>query len=166
MDLRFVAFDLIARDATLRPMLARYARLLQAEGPPEDRPEPCFVSLGWTRDERASAPVGSQLLTVQVHVSPYDSSSPARLDAVLQRLRAALTVTGPNPCITTRCLTTSVTSADSRFGTLVTTSTWAIAPVPTEPRRAAPIELVPWSVGGGPDGAGLLVPGVGALSLN
>ena len=37
MDLRFVAFDLIARDATLRTLLANYARRLEADGAPEDR---------------------------------------------------------------------------------------------------------------------------------
>lgn len=166
MDLRFVAFNLIARDATLRTLLANYARLLEAEGAPADRAESCFVSLRWTVDERTSAPAGSELLTIQVHVSRDDSRSPADLDGVLQRLRAALTAAGPNPCITARCLTTSGASADSRFGTLVKTSTWAIAPVPTEPKGVPPITLVPWSVWGGPGACGLLVPGVGALSMN
>ena len=166
MDLRFVAFDLIARDATLRTLLANYARRLEAEGAPEHRVESCFVSLRWTVDERTSAPAGSELLTVQVHVSRCDPSSPAQLDGVLQRLRAALTAVGPNPCIIARCLTTSGARADSRFGTLVKTSTWAIAPVPTEPKRTAPIDLVPWSVWSGSDAAGRLVTGVGALSMN
>ncbi len=166
MDLRFVAFNLIARDVTLRTLLANYARRLEAEGVPEHEGESCFVSLGWTVDERTSAPSGSELLTVQVHVSRRGSCSPAQLDGVLQRLRAALTAVGPNPCITARCLTTSGARADSRFGTLVKTSTWAIAPVPTEPKRAAPIGLVPWSVWGGSDASGFLVTGVGALSMN
>lgn len=166
MDLRFVAFDLIARDATLRTLLANYAKRLEAEGAPEHRAESCFVSLRWTVDERVSAPAGSELLTVQVHVSRGDSCSPAHLDGVLQRLRAALTAVGPNPCITARCLTTSGAGADSRFGTLFKTSTWVIAPVPTEPKRAAPIKLLPWSAWGRPDASGLLVAGVGALSMN
>ena len=127
MDLRFVAFDLIARDATLRTLLANYAKRLEAEGAPEHRAESCFVSLRWTVDERVSAPAGSELLTVQVHVSRGDSCPPAHLDGVLQRLRAALTAVGPNPCITARCLTTSGAGADSRFGTLFKTSTWVIA---------------------------------------
>ena len=166
MDLRFVAFDLIARDATLRTLLANYARRLEAEGAPDNRAESCFVSLRWTVDERVSAPAGSELLNVQVHVSGDDSCSPAHLDGVLQRLHAALTAVGPNPCITARCLTTSDAGADSRFGTLVKTSTWVIAPVPTEPKRAVPIKLVPWSVWGRPDASGLLVAGVSALSMN
>ena len=166
MDLRLVAFNLIVRDATLRTLLANFARLLEAQGAPGNRAESCFVSLRWTVDERTSAPAGSELLSVQVHVSRDDSLSPAHLDRVLQRLRVALTVAGPNPCITARCLTTSAASPDSRFGTLVKTSTWAIAPVPVEPEGAAPIRLRPWRVWGGPDAFGLLVPGVGALSMN
>lgn len=166
MDLRFVAFDLIARDATLRTLLANYAKRLEAEGAPEHGAEACFVSLRWTVDERTCAPAGSELLAVQVHVARGDSCSPAHLDGVLQRLRAALTAVGPNPCITARCLTTSGASADSRFGTLCKTSTWVIAPVPTEPKRAAPTTLVPWSVRDRPDASGLLVAGVGALSMN
>jgi len=166
VDLRFVAFDLIARDATLRTLLANYAKRLEAEGAPEHRAESCFVSLRWTVDERTCAPAGSELLAVQVHVARGDSCSPARLDGVLQRLRAALTAVGPNPCITARCLTTSGASADSRFGTLFKTSTWVISPVPTEPKRAAPTTLVPWSVRDRPDASGLLVAGVGALSMN
>ena len=166
MDVRFVVFDLIARDATLRTLLANYARLLRAEGSPGNGAEPCFVSLRWADDERTSAAASSELLRVQVHVSRDDSCSRARLDGVLQRVRAALTAAGPKPCITARCLTTSGTTADSRFGTLFRASTWEITPVATEPQGVVPIKLVPWSVWGGPDGSGLLVPGVGVLNMN
>ena len=165
MDLRLAAFNLIARDTSLRTLVANYARRLEAQDAADHRVDPCFVSLRWTVDERACAPAGSELLTAQVHVSWHDSRSPAHVDGVLQRLRAALTVVGPNPCITARCLTTSGASADSRFGTLFKTSTWAIAPVP-EPRRPAPIRLGPWSAWGRPDVSGPSVAAVGALSLN
>ena len=124
----------------------------------------CFVSLRWTVDERTSAPPEAELLTLQVHASQDDSCPLAQLDRVLQRLRAALTTVGPNPCITARCLTTSGAAPDSRFGTVVRTSTWRIAPVSTERRAAA--GLVPWSVCSEPDGSGLLVRGIGVLSLN
>lgn len=166
MDLRVVAFNLIARDATLRTLLANYARRLEADGAPGDRTASCFVSLRWTVDERTSAPAEAELLTLQVHASQDDSRPLAQLDRVLQRLRAALTVSGPNPCITARCLTTSGAVADDRFGTLVRTSTWTIAPVRPQPETPAPTTFVPWSVWSEPDGSGLLVPGVGALSMN
>jgi hypothetical protein len=166
VDLRIVAFNLIARDTTLRTLLADYARRLEADGAPEDRTGSCFVSLRWTVDERTSAPAGSELLTLQVHASGDDSRSLAELDGVLRRLRAALTTVGPNPCITARCLATSGAVADSRFGTVVKTSTWRVAPVRTAPKATAPTTLVRWSVWSQPDGTGLLVPGVGALSMN
>jgi hypothetical protein len=166
VDLHFVAFDLIARDATLRTLLANYARRLEADGAPEDPAASCFVSLRWTVDERASAPAGSELLDLQVHAAGDDSCALAQLDRVLQRLRGALTTVGPNPCITARCLATSGAVADSRFGTLVKTSTWRIAPVSTAPRAAAPTGLVPWSVWCEPGGSGLRVSGVGVLSMN
>jgi hypothetical protein len=166
VDLRIVAFNLIARDATLRTLLANYARRLDADGAPEHREASCFVSLRWAVDERTCAPAGSELLTIEVHASGDDSSSLRHVDRVLQRLRAALTTVGPNPCITARCLTTSGAIADNRFDTLCTTSTWTIAPVPAEPKGAAPTGLVRWSVWSEPDGSGLLVPGVGVLSLN
>jgi hypothetical protein len=166
VDLRFVAFDLIARDATLRTLLANYVRRLEADGPPEDGAVSCFVSLRWALDERPSAPVGSELLTAQVHVSPDDSCPLAHLDLVLQRLCAALSLVGPNPCITAHCLTMSGAIADGRFGTLFRTGTWAIAPVPTAPEDAAPTTTVPWSGWVEPDASRLLVTGVGALSMN
>jgi hypothetical protein len=166
VDLRFVAFDLIARDVTLRTLLANYAQRLEADGAAECPAASCFVSLRWTADEHGSAPAGSELLTLQVHAAQDDPGSLARLDQVLQRLRAALTTVGPNPCITARCLTTSGAVPDSRFGTVVRTSTWRIAPVSAEPRVAAPTRLVPWWVGSEPDGSGLRVPGLGVLSPN
>ncbi len=166
MDLRMVALNLIVRDAVLRTLLANYARRLEADGAAEGRTASCFASVRWTVDERSSAPAGSELLTLQVHATRDDSCSLAQLDQVLQRLRAALTTVGPNPCITARCLTTSGAVPDSRFGTVVRTSTWRIAPVSTGPEAGAPIRLVPWSVGSEPDGSGLRVPGVGVLSLN
>ena len=162
MELRSVAVNLIVRDATLRTLLANYARRLEGE----EAPDPHFISLSWAVDDRARTPAGSELLIVDVHVSRDDPWSPAQLDGVLQRLRTALTRTGPNPCITARCLTTSGAGADSRFGTLSTSSTWAVAPVPAEPERATPIDLGPWRVWGGPDAPGLLVPGLGVLSMN
>lgn len=166
MELRSVAVNLIVRDATLRTLLANYARRLEGEGAPEYRAEPQFISLSWAVDDRARPRAGSEVLIVDVHVSRDHPCSPAQLDAVLQRLRAALTRTGPNPCLTARCLTTSGAGADSRFGTLTTSSTWAIDPVPAEPERAHPIDLGPWRVWGGPDAPGLLVPGLGVLSMN
>ena len=166
MDLRFVAFNLIARDATLLTLLANDARCLEADGAAEDRTASCFVTLRWTVDEHSSAPAGSELLTLQVHAAGDDSCSLAQLDQVLQRLRAALMTVGPNPCITARCLMTSGPVPDCRSGTVVRTSTWRIAPVPTEPKAAAATRLVPWFVGSEPDGSGLRVPGLGVLSLN
>ena len=166
MDLRFVAFDLIARDVTLRTLLANYAQRLDADGAAESPTASCFVSLTWTVDEHGSAPAGSELLTLQVHAAQDDPGSLAQLDQVLQRLRAALTTVGPNPCITARCLTTSGAVPDSRFGTFVRTSTWRIAPVSTEPETAAPVRTVPWRVWSEPDGSGLRALGLGELSLN
>ena len=101
-----------------------------------------------------------------MHAPGDDSSSLAQIDRVLQRLQGALTTVGPNPCITARCLTTSGAVPDSRFGTVVRTSTWRIAPVSTEPETAAPIRTVPWPVWSEPDGSGLRALGVGELSLN
>ncbi|WP_217636089.1 hypothetical protein [Geodermatophilus siccatus] len=161
-----MAFNLIARDATLLTLLANDARRQEADGAAEDRTASCFVSLRWTVDEHSSAPAGSELLTLQVHAAGDDSCSLAQLDQVLQRLRAALTTVGPNPCITARCLTTSGPVPDSRSGTVVRTSTWRIAPVSTEPRAAAATRLAPWCVWSEPDGSGLRVPGLGVLSLN
>lgn len=167
MDMRFVAFDLIARDAALRTLLVNYGRRLGLSGALRDPATTTdFIALTWTPDERASAPAGSELLTAQVHVSRNDSDCPERLDRVLQRLRAALTAAGPNRCITVRCLSTSGEDVDSRFGTVCKTSTWAIAPVPTRRDRGTGLRLAPWS---GPvelDAGGRVVSGTGAPSMN
>ena len=83
MDLRIVAFNLIARDATLRTLLANYARRLEEDGAAEDRTASCFVSLRWTVDEHSASPAGSELLTLQVHAARDDSCSLAQLDLVM-----------------------------------------------------------------------------------
>jgi hypothetical protein len=166
VDLRFVAFNLIARDATLRTLLANYARYLEADGAPGDQALSCFVSLSWAVDERTPAPAGRELLTIRVHVSREVPCPKDHLDGVCERLRVALTAAGPNPCLTARCLTTSDAIADTHFGTFVKSSTWAIAAVQAESKVSPPTRLVPWSVCGGPDASGLLTGDVAALSLN
>src|SRR3712207_2767951 len=138
VDLRLVAFNLIARDATLVTLLANYARYLEADGAPGDQALSCFVSLSWAVDERTPAPADRELLTIQVHVSRDVPRPQDRLDGVCERLRVALTAAGPNPCLTAQCLTTSDVIADTHFGTFVKSSTWEIAAVQVESEVSPP----------------------------
>ncbi len=167
MDLRFVAFDLIARDAALRTLLVNYGRRLGLSSDLRGTATTTdFIALTWTPDQRASAPAGSELLTAQVHICRDGSDCPGRLDRLLQRLRAALTTAGPHRCITARCLSTSGEDVDSRFGTVFKSSTWAVAPVPARRDRGTALRLVPWS---GPvelDAGGLVASGAGVPSMN
>ncbi len=167
MDLRFVAFDLIARDAELRTLLANYAGRLEPDrAPGSTATTSCFIVLTWTADERSSAPAGSELLTAQVHVSRDDSSRPVYFDWILRRLHAALTARAPNPCITVRCVTTSDEDVDGGLDTVFKTGTWAIAPVPAQRAAAALTELVPWTGYVEADAAELIASGVAALGMN
>ncbi len=166
MDLRFVAFNLIARDATSRTLLANHARYLEADGATGDQALPCFVSWSWAVDERTPAPAGRELLTIRVHVSRDVPCPQDHLDGVCERLRVPLTAAGPSPCLTARCLTTSDAIADAHIGAFVRSSTWAIAAVQAESKVSSPTRRVPWSVWGGPDASGVLAGGVAALSQN
>ena len=95
MELRSVAVNLIVRDATLRTLLANYARRLEGEGAPEHRAEPQFISLSWAVDDRARARAGSEVLIVDVHVSRDEEVGHLADDevvVVLRRHRGALAV--------------------------------------------------------------------------
>ncbi|MGY1761428.1 hypothetical protein ACI79G_04315 [Geodermatophilus sp. SYSU D00779] len=166
MDLRFVAFNLIARDATLVTLLANYARHLEDDGAPGDQAPSCFVSLSWAVDEHTPAPAGRELLTIHAHVSRDVPRPQDHLEGICERLRAALTTAGPNPCLTARCLTTSDVIADAHSWTFVKTSTWEIAAVQAESKVSPATRLVPWSVCGGTDAPGLRAGSAAAPSLN
>src|SRR4051812_35274570 len=104
MDLRFAVFNLIFRDAVLRSLLVNYADRVESGCLPERTwTGACYVELKWADNDSASAPAGSQLLTAQVHMPRHRSAEQVCLDAVLQRLRAALPVKAANGSFTVRC---------------------------------------------------------------
>jgi hypothetical protein len=146
MDLRFAAFELITRDATLRTLLVNYAdRVEHGHAPNGTAPTPCFLALKWTDNDRPEAPPGSQLLTARVHMPRHCTSEPPFLDLVLVRLRAALKVNPANTLITTRCLGTSPVAMEDGTDTIFKTSTFEIAPAPRQRTGAALLELASWT---------------------
>jgi hypothetical protein len=145
MDLRFAAFVLITRDATLRTLLVNYADRVECGQTPESAAPTCFLALKWTDNDRPGAPAGSQLLTARVHMPRDRKGEPRFLDHVLTRLRAALARPVRNPVITIRCLDTSPGVTDDGVDTIFKSSTFEVAPAPQHSTGAALIELTPWT---------------------
>ena len=145
MDLRFAAFVLITRDATLRTLLVNYADRVECGHDPETAAPTCFLALKWTDNNRPGAPAGSQLLTVSVHMDRDSRNEPRFLDHVLTRLRAALAKPVRNPVITTRCLDASPEVMDDGVDTIFKCSTFEVAPAPRQSTGAALLELAPWT---------------------
>jgi hypothetical protein len=166
MDLRFVVFNLIDSDLLLRSLLANYADHLEHGHAPNDvGTATAFLALKWT-DERTSTPAGSEFLTAQAHISRNDPSGHEYLDFVLKRLRGALAADAASRSITSRCLRTSEECVENGLDTVFKTSTWEIAPAPSQPEGAAPTRLAPWPGCVQVGAACLIAPGVGALSMN
>jgi hypothetical protein len=167
MDLRFVAFDLIARDAGLRALLVNYAdRIEHGHAPDGAAADTCFLALQWTGNDPRCAPAEPQLLTAQAHIPRHLSREHLFIDFVLQRLRAALTAGAARKLITIRCLATSRDFAESDVGTIYKTSAFEIAPATRQRTGEAVLDLEPWT-GGVHLGAGGVVRSSSAvLSMN
>ena len=91
-DLHLVVGGLLTRSAELGTLLLNYAARLGCVQPEDgDVPVHAFLVPDWVTDSRPSAPAGSELFTVTVHV-PRDAPQPGqRLDAVLDSVHAVLT---------------------------------------------------------------------------
>jgi hypothetical protein len=151
MDLRFVAFDLIARHPDLRALLVNHAdRIEHGHAPDGPSTGTCFLALQWIGSDPSCAPAAPQLLTAQAHIPRHRSSEDLFLDFVLERLRAALTVGAARELIAIRCLATSRDFAESDVGTIYKTSAFEIAPATRQRTREAVLELErlePWTGG-------------------
>jgi hypothetical protein len=166
MDLRFAAFVLITRDATLRTLLVNYADRVECGHAPESAAPSCFLALKWADNDRPGAPAGSQLLTARVHMPRDRKSEPRFLDHVLTRLRAAMTRPVRNAVITTRCLDTSPEIIDDGVDTISKTSTFEVAPAPQQCTGAALLELAPWTGGVDTGTAAFVAPSDAVASMN
>jgi hypothetical protein len=166
MDLRFAAFVLITRDATLRTLLVNYADRVECGHTPESAAPTCFLALKWAVNDRPSAPAGSQLLTASVHMNRDRESEPRFLDHVLTRLRAALAKPVRNPVIMIRCLGTSPEVMDDGVDTIFKCSTFEVAPAPQHSTGAALIELAPWPGCVDTGTAAFVAPGDAVASMN
>jgi hypothetical protein len=167
MDIRFAAFELIARDSGLRALLVNYADHVEhdrnQDGP---APDACFVALQWTGDDRACAASGPQLLTARVHMPARRCREHLFLDLVVQRLRSALAADRPDRLIAARCLGTSGELVDSAAETVFKTCTFEITPAVPRHTGAGLRRLVPWP-GGVDCGGGMSVTtGDAVASLN
>jgi hypothetical protein len=167
MDLRFVAFDLIGRDAGLRTLLVNYADRVEHGHPPNGTAtDCCFLALKWTGNDPRCAPAEPQLLTARVHMPCHRSSERLFLDFVLERVRAALAVGEANGLITLRCVETSREATVSDVDTIYKTSTFEISPATRQRSGAALLELAPWSGGAHPGAAGVIAPSGAPPSMN
>ena len=167
MDLRFAAFVLITRDATLRTLLVNYADRVGCGQAPDTTAAPtCFLALKWSDNDRPGAPAGSQLLTARVHMPRDCSCEPRFLDHILMRLHAALAKPVRNPVITTRCLDTSPEVMDDGVDTICKCSTFEVAPAPRQRAGAALLELSPWTGPVHTGSAAFIAPSDAVASMN
>jgi hypothetical protein len=167
MDLRFVAFDLIARDSGLRALLVNYADRVEYGHPPDGTAtDSCFLALKWTGNDPRCAPAEPQLLTARVHMPCHRSSERLFLDFVLERVRAALAVGAAHGLIMLQCVETSREVTVSEVDTIYKTSTFEISPATRQRSRAALLELAPWTAGVDPGGAGVIAPSGAPASMN
>jgi hypothetical protein len=151
MDLRFVAFDLIARHTGLRALLVNYAdRIEHGHAPDGPATGTCFLALQWIGNDPTYAPAEPQLLMAEAHIPRHRSREHLFLDFVLERLRAALTVGAARKLIAIRCLATSPDFAESDVGTIYKTSAFEIAPATRQRTREDALKLErlePWTGG-------------------
>jgi hypothetical protein len=146
MDLRFATFHLIYRDVVLRPLLVNYADHLERCHAPEGVPaSSCFVRLRWSVDGSAAIPAGHELLAAEVHMPRHSGGDDPYLHLVLQRLRTALGSPAAAGSITTRCVQTSPLVEEGPFGSIVTTSTFEVAPPPPQRCSTTIRTLAPWT---------------------
>lgn len=166
MNLRLVVGGLLTRDAVLGRLLLNYADRLQhghlGQG---TRTATCFIVPSWTVDARPSAPLGSELFTVEVHVSRDDPRGHRSFEVVLQLLHAAL-IDDARGLITVRSLGTSPGVMASGLDTVFKVGTWEIAPASSQHPGMAQRRLVPWPCCSQLATAGSLAPDFGAASMN
>ena len=118
-DLRLAVGGLLTRDPLLATLLLNHAACLQWE----QSPAPSSIIPSWSADDRPDAPAGSELFTVEVHVS-RDALHPHRsLEAVLDTVHAVLT---GGRVGAERLADTAV--PDIGGGTVSRAATWAVVP--------------------------------------
>jgi hypothetical protein len=166
MDLRFAAFVLITRDATLRTLLVNYADRVECGHAPETAAPSCFLALKWSDNDRPGAPAGSQLLTARVHMPRDPKGEPRFLDHVLTRLRAALARPVRNAVIMTRCLDPSSEVMEDGVDTIFKSSTFEVAPAQQQSTGAALLELSPWTGPVDTGTAAFIAPSDAVASMN
>ena len=116
-DLRLAVGGLLTRDPLLSTLLLNHAASLQWE----QTPAPSSIIPSWAADDRPGAPAGSQLFTVEAHVS-RDATHPHRsLEAVLDTVHAVLT---GGPLGVERLADTAVPHIGG--GTVSRAATWAL----------------------------------------
>ena len=167
MDLRLTTFDLIYRDAVLRPLLVNYADWLEHGRITRDGLVPsCFVRLTWTARRSSSVPAAAEVLTVEAHMPRRTSTDDGYLDFVLQRLQLILSGPAAAGSIAARCLQASPSSATSAFDTVFATSEFEIALTPRQGRWPWTPELAPWTGWTQVDWTDRIAPRNGSPALN
>ncbi len=119
-DLHLVVGGLLTRDPPLGTLLADRAAGLQRE----QLPVPSSIVPSWAADDRPGAPAGSELLTVEAHVSRYAPRPRRCLDDVLDTVHAVL---AGGPVRAERLGDGGVPDIGRR--TVSCSATWAPAPV-------------------------------------
>ncbi len=119
-DLHLVVGGLLTRDPPLGTLLADRAAGLQRE----QLPVPSSIVPSWAADDRPGAAVGSELFTVEAHVSRDTERPHRRLATVLDTVHAVLT---GGPVRAERLGDGGV--PDLGRGTVSRSATWAPAPV-------------------------------------
>jgi hypothetical protein len=126
MDLRFLAFELIARDDVLKRLLVNYADRLDGVCAGEGTRESCYLALQWADCGRSATASGPQSLTARVHLPRDRADEQSYLDIVLRRLDAALVTGAASGVLTVRRVTPRCEPLEHGTDTVFKTRTFEV----------------------------------------
>ena len=166
MDLRLVVGGLLARNPVLSTLLLNYADRLRPgfSAPGGTTTATCFIVPTWTVDHRPSAPLTSELLTVEAHTSREDPDGPRELDLVLALLHAVLTDDHASRSITARRLGAAADLVAGGSDTVGKVDVWEITPTASCDLGAGQLRLLPWPDCSATSTTGFLASGTASMN--
>jgi len=140
VDLRFALFERIVRDSVLRRLLVNYADRLDAALPLGPTDDTCYLTMEWTTGDPAGASSEGESLTVRVHMPRHRCEERSYLDAVLQRLDAAVARDDVGGPITVRRRATLPDVVQTGADMIFRTRTYDVVAVPGQRGLPFPVD--------------------------
>ena len=140
VDLRFALCERIVRDSVLRRLLVNYADRLDAALPLGPTDDTCYLTMEWTTGDPTRTSSEGESLTVRVHMPRRRSEQCSYLDAVLQRLDAAVALDDVEGAITVRRRATSPDVVQTGADMIFRTRTYDVVAVPGQRGLPFPVD--------------------------